>query len=897
MPPFPSSPTPSPPPRVRVSKCSAPALLAFALSALACSASAVDLDFFKDIHPFLQPNCIPCHNKTTTKAKLNLETPELIKKGGESGPAAVPGKSADSLIVQSAAHMGDSAMPPKDNKSGAVDLTPEQLVLLKTWIDQGAKTSVKQTESIALHSLPRGVHPIYSVAITNDGRYAACGRGGRLFLYDLASREPVSQLTDPQLKDSAAHDELVHSLHFSPDGNRLASGGFREVKIWRREQTAPVFQALPALSTGSPSALSPDGTRLLTAGTSSKIELRNASTGALLHAIPDSTTTGLKTLRFSPSGNSVAALFENGTWQVWPLQDAPTQPASGSLAGARSVTWTPDGKHLLLCNTDSVQVWSLSEAKPVREIKAPSPLTSAVSDDGASIAVACADTVVRVFEFATGKPGLELQGAGRSEYKLAKLEWDAARANLDATHYASVVARIDAQNKAFDVQEKKANEAIATAKKELPEKQKAVAPAKKAREDAEKADDEAAAAIASAPEGKPDASLLAKKKEASTKLAAAITALTSAETAVIAAENHIKDGDEQLKVIAQARTQNTADRAKAEADQDAAKKAQTTAQTTLDALKAAKPKPDLQPLAVCFSKNGQSIAAIFNDGRQQVWSTVSGASLASLSFGTPLTAASLASPSNADFLTLGSDGRLAKTPARDRWKLERTLGGSKPDSPFTDRVCAVRFSPDGRTLATGGGESSRSGDIHLWEADSGKLLQSWKDKHNDTVLALDFSPDGNWLASGAADRLGRVTQVATGKPVFLLEAHTHHVMGLSFRADGRMLATAGADGFVNTWDMSTGERAKKIPGWNKEVTGVQYLGATNKMVTSAADNQVRIVAEDATEVRSMAKPPDFVQSAAGAANSPFIAGGGEDSVLRIWDGSNGKEIALFHPSK
>jgi WD40 repeat protein len=84
--------------------------------------------------------------------------------------------------------------------------------------------------------------------------------------------------------------------------------------------------------------------------------------------------------------------------------------------------------------------------------------------------------------------------------------------------------------------------------------------------------------------------------------------------------------------------------------------------------------------------------------------------------------------------------------------------------------------------------------------------------------------------------------------------------------------------------------------WNKEVTGVQYLGATNKMVTSAADNQVRIVAEDATEVRSMAKLPDFVQSTTAPQIPPtWVAG--EDSVLRIWDGNSGKEVVLFHPPK
>ena len=42
-----------------------------------------DLDYFKGVYPFLKSNCISWHNKTTTKADLNMETPELIIKGDE----------------------------------------------------------------------------------------------------------------------------------------------------------------------------------------------------------------------------------------------------------------------------------------------------------------------------------------------------------------------------------------------------------------------------------------------------------------------------------------------------------------------------------------------------------------------------------------------------------------------------------------------------------------------------------------------------------------------------------------------------------------------------------------------------------------------------------------------
>jgi WD40 repeat protein len=129
--------------------------------------------------------------------------------------------------------------------------------------------------------------------------------------------------------------------------------------------------------------------------------------------------------------------------------------------------------------------------------------------------------------------------------------------------------------------------------------------------------------------------------------------------------------------------------------------------------------------------------------------------------------------------------------------------------------------------------------------------------------------------------------------VNLFEGHTQYVLGVAFRSDGRVLASAGGDGVVLVWDMIHGERKKKIEGWGKEVTSLQFIGATSQIVTSAGDNLVRIVNDDGAVVRAIDKLPDFMQAAASTASASVVIGGGEDSFLRVWDGTTGKELAAF----
>ncbi|MGH9631357.1 MAG: PSD1 and planctomycete cytochrome C domain-containing protein, partial [Bryobacteraceae bacterium] len=105
------------------------------LAALPARAAPSSVSFEKDVLPILRDSCWKCHGASLQLAKLDLRTRESALKGGEHGPVLVPGKAQYSRIYRLAAGLEKPAMP-LDGK-----LTPEQVEILKSWIDSGAEWS------------------------------------------------------------------------------------------------------------------------------------------------------------------------------------------------------------------------------------------------------------------------------------------------------------------------------------------------------------------------------------------------------------------------------------------------------------------------------------------------------------------------------------------------------------------------------------------------------------------------------------------------------------------------------------------------------------------------------------------------------------------------------------
>jgi mono/diheme cytochrome c family protein len=119
-----------------------PALITIATIGAAASLRAAeptkaDLEFFENsIRPIFANNCYKCHSHEATKLKggLSLEFRETVLKGGDTGPAIVPGDPEKSLLIKAVRYADpDLQMPPKGEK-----LSDDQIADLVSWIKMGA---------------------------------------------------------------------------------------------------------------------------------------------------------------------------------------------------------------------------------------------------------------------------------------------------------------------------------------------------------------------------------------------------------------------------------------------------------------------------------------------------------------------------------------------------------------------------------------------------------------------------------------------------------------------------------------------------------------------------------------------------------------------------------------
>ncbi len=194
------------------------------------------VDYVREVQPLLEANCYKCHGPSRTENGLRLDDRESALRGGEIGPAVVPGNSAESVLVQAVSHARDDLgrMPKKGDA-----LTVDQVALLRAWIDQGAvwpvAAKVNRAETHWAFQAPvrppvpggnrPGQHPIdaFVGARLSSEKLAFAPETDRITLlrrlhFDLVGIPPTISETDAFVADTTpdAYEKVVEKLLASP---------------------------------------------------------------------------------------------------------------------------------------------------------------------------------------------------------------------------------------------------------------------------------------------------------------------------------------------------------------------------------------------------------------------------------------------------------------------------------------------------------------------------------------------------------------------------------------------------------------------------------------------------------------------------------------------------------
>lgn len=446
-----------------------------------------------------------------------------------------------------------------------------------------------------------------------------------------------------------------------------------------------------------------------------------------------------------------------------------------------------------------------------------------------------------------------------------------AQAAFDATQKKLAAAQ---QKKTND--EKQATQVVQTARQAVPKATAAVTAATK---------------LAAS---KPDTKAVDKK------VAAAEAESKKLVDAVTAAEKKITSSERSVKVAGTTLTKMKGQLVERTKEKTALDESAKTIDAALEEAK--KQASVLTPIkAVAFSEDGKQVVTGDDSHQVRVWDVATGKELDTL-VGHTAAVSSVGYTSKTTVVSGSADKTVLIQSIQPVWSLIAQLGADAKDpmkvggSPISNRALCLDFSPDGKLLAVGGGDPSRSGEIILWDVATGKVVRKLGDAHSDTVLGLKFSRTGKSLLSGAADKFVKIFDVATGKFVKSFEGHTHHVLDVAWKADESTIVSSGADNVIKVWNIETGEQKRTISGYAKQVTSISFLGLGDNIVSGGGDKTVRMhLTTNGKNYRNLGGSTDYVYSVAGSRDEATVIAGGEDGILRVWDAKTGKLLHSFNP--
>jgi WD40 repeat protein len=248
-----------------------------------------------------------------------------------------------------------------------------------------------------------------------------------------------------------------------------------------------------------------------------------------------------------------------------------------------------------------------------------------------------------------------------------------------------------------------------------------------------------------------------------------------------------------------------------------------------------------------ISPDGLKVAAFWHDGPIHLFDLASGQRLHLFEGSEPATCLAF-SPDGKFLAGPTDDGRIRLWDTRTGKPIQDLLPPFKRDSQPT--FLALRFAPDGRTLAASAW--SGSCDVLIWELASGNLRSSRHAETRDArsgnnvgdlghleffenlTMSFLYTPDAKHLAA-AGPRAIRLWDAGTDKEVRRFGGRQVAGQSAVFSPDGKLLAAGLDDGGIRFWDAISGAVLRDVPAHGAMVTSLSFADAGKTLVSGSLD--------------------------------------------------------------